>query len=111
RQNRSARPAAPRIRRRRRVRQWYASCARPHGMQDVLPSSAGLRRRRHRALPPKTVMPMQNTSAGATAITVQPTGAGLGADISGVDLSRPLDRETFAAIEKAWLDHIVLRFR
>jgi taurine dioxygenase len=54
---------------------------------------------------------MHDTSAGPSAITVRPTGAGLGADISGVDLSRPIDRETFAAIEKAWLDNLVLRFR
>lgn len=45
------------------------------------------------------------------AINVQRTDGGLGADVSGIDLSRPLDRETFAAIEKAWLDNVVLRFR
>ncbi len=42
---------------------------------------------------------------------LEPTGAGLGADISGVDLSRPIDEPTFRAIEAAWLDHVVLRFR
>jgi taurine dioxygenase len=46
-----------------------------------------------------------------TAISVQRTDGGLGADISGVDLSLPLGREEFAAIEKAWLDNVVLRFR
>ncbi len=37
--------------------------------------------------------------------------AALGADIEGVDLSRPLDDAVFAAIEQAWMAHQVLRFR
>lgn len=41
---------------------------------------------------------------------IQPTGAALGADVHGVDLSKPLDEATFAAIEKAWAEHLVLRF-
>ncbi len=44
-------------------------------------------------------------------VTVIPTGAALGADIAGVDLSRPLDEATFKAIEAAWHQHLVLRFR
>jgi taurine dioxygenase len=44
-------------------------------------------------------------------ISVRPTGAALGADVEGVDLSRPLAPETAAAIRSAWLDHLVLRFR
>jgi taurine dioxygenase len=44
-------------------------------------------------------------------ITVEPTGAALGADVGGVDLARPLDAATFAAIEAAWHQHLVLRFR
>jgi taurine dioxygenase len=43
--------------------------------------------------------------------TVMPTGAALGADIGGVDLRQPLDDAAFAAIERAWMDHLVLRFR
>jgi taurine dioxygenase len=35
----------------------------------------------------------------------------LGAEVSGVDLSRPLAPETFAEIRTAWLEHLVLRFR
>jgi alpha-ketoglutarate-dependent taurine dioxygenase len=35
----------------------------------------------------------------------------LGAEVSGVDLSQPLPARTFAEIRKAWLDHLVLRFR
>jgi taurine dioxygenase len=44
-------------------------------------------------------------------VTVRPTGAALGADIEGVDLSRALAPETVAAIKQAWCDHLVLRFR
>ena len=35
----------------------------------------------------------------------------LGAEVGGVDLSRPIDAATFAAIRQAWLEHAVLRFR
>src|SRR5712664_1977472 len=44
-------------------------------------------------------------------IQVQKLGRALGAEVAGVDLSRPLAAETFAEIRKAWLDHLVLRFR
>jgi taurine dioxygenase len=44
-------------------------------------------------------------------ITVKPTGAALGADVAGVDLARPMDDATFRAIESAWHQHLVLRFR
>jgi hypothetical protein len=40
-----------------------------------------------------------------------PTGAALGAEIRGVDLARPNDDETFAAIERAYNDHAVIFFR
>ena len=48
---------------------------------------------------------------GAKRVTVIPTGAALGADIAGLDLSRPLDEKTFKAVESAWHQHLVLRFR
>ena len=35
----------------------------------------------------------------------------LGAEIRGVDLARPIDDETFAAIERAYDDHAVIFFR
>jgi taurine dioxygenase len=41
---------------------------------------------------------------------VVPTGAGLGAEIRGVDL-RHLGDDAFAAIRRAWLDNLVLLFR
>ena len=44
------------------------------------------------------------------AITVTPTGAALGAEIDGVDLRRVSEGD-FAAIHRAWLDHLVLLFR
>jgi taurine dioxygenase len=43
-------------------------------------------------------------------MTISPTGAVLGADIGGVDV-RTLGDADFAEIHKAWLDHLVLRFR
>lgn len=42
---------------------------------------------------------------------IVPTGAVLGAEIRGVDLSRPLDDATFAAIDRAYNDHGVIFFR
>ena len=44
-------------------------------------------------------------------IEVRPTGAALGADIEGVDLSCGLSADMVDAIRKAWADHLVLRFR
>ncbi len=48
---------------------------------------------------------------GSKHITVIPNGAALAADIVGVDLSQPLDAATFKAVEAAWHQHLVLRFR
>jgi len=44
-------------------------------------------------------------------ITIEPVAGALGAEISGVDLSRPLDAETVATIRRALLDHLVIFFR
>ncbi len=44
------------------------------------------------------------------AIHVRPTGGALGADVEGVDLRHLTDGD-FAIIRRAWLDHMVLRFR
>ena len=44
-------------------------------------------------------------------IEIIPTGAALGAEIRGVDLARPIDDETFAAIECAYDNHAVIFFR
>ena len=44
-------------------------------------------------------------------IEVRPIATALGAEIHGVDISRPLDDETVAAIRRALLDHLVIFFR
>jgi taurine dioxygenase len=44
-------------------------------------------------------------------VKISPTGAALGAEISGVDLARHLDDASFAAIERAYSDHGVIFFR
>ena len=44
-------------------------------------------------------------------LDVRPTGSALGADIIGVDLSRPLTSAEFGAIHAAWMARLVLRFR
>ncbi len=44
-------------------------------------------------------------------LEIVPLGKALGAEIRGVDLSRPLDPATVAAIRAAWRDHLVLLFR
>ena len=53
---------------------------------------------------------MNKIGAGVS-IEVVPTGGALGADVVGLDISRPIDNATFAAVYKAWNDHLVLRFR
>lgn len=44
-------------------------------------------------------------------IKVIPSGKALGADVTGVDLSKDLDDASFKAILDAWSQHLVLRFR
>jgi taurine dioxygenase len=44
-------------------------------------------------------------------IDVKPVAGACGADVSGVDLSKDLDNETFAELHQAFLDHQVLFFR
>ena len=43
-------------------------------------------------------------------ITVTPSGAALGATVTGVDFSKALEPGTIAAIRAAWLEHLVLAF-
>lgn len=45
------------------------------------------------------------------AIEIVPTGAAVGAEIRGVDLSRPVDDQSFAAVERAYNAHGVIFFR
>jgi taurine dioxygenase len=44
-------------------------------------------------------------------VEVQPIAGALGAEISGVDLSKELADGTVAAIRRAWLEHLVVFFR
>jgi taurine dioxygenase len=44
-------------------------------------------------------------------IGISPLSGTFGAELSGVDLSKPLDDETFAEIRRAWLDYKVIFFR
>lgn len=44
-------------------------------------------------------------------LTIRPLTAGFGAEIEGIDLSRPLDDATAAAIRRTWIDKGVLLFR
>jgi len=43
-------------------------------------------------------------------IWIQSTGGALGADVYGVDLSRPVSDAAFGKIAEAWGEHLVLRF-
>jgi taurine dioxygenase len=45
------------------------------------------------------------------AIGIHPVAGALGAEVSGLDLARPLDDATVAALRQAWLEHLVLFFR
>jgi len=44
-------------------------------------------------------------------ITVSPIAGSLGAEIGGVDCTKPLDEEVFAEVHRAWLENIVIYFR
>ena len=44
-------------------------------------------------------------------IGIRPSSGALGAEISSVDLSRPLDNDVFAEIQQAFYDHLVIFFR
>jgi taurine dioxygenase len=44
-------------------------------------------------------------------LRIQPIAGALGAEISGVDLSKDLSDETVADLRRAWLDHLVVFFR
>jgi taurine dioxygenase len=55
---------------------------------------------------------MSGSAAAAITDRIQviPTGAALAAEVRGVDLRR-IDDSAFAAIHRAWLDHLVVLFR
>ncbi len=45
------------------------------------------------------------------ALTITPLAPALGAEVSGIDLRRPIDGATLAELRSAWAEHLVLRFR
>lgn len=49
--------------------------------------------------------------ARTNGLTITPVAGALGAEVGGVDLSRPLDEATAAALRAALVDHLVLMFR
>ena len=49
-----------------------------------------------------------NTVAG---MTIRPTGAAVGAEVLGVDLSQPIPPDVAEALKRAWAEHLVLLFR
>ena len=54
---------------------------------------------------------MAGRTAQKSAVQIVASRAALGAEVRGVDLSRPLDDATLAAINQAWDEHLVLVFR
>ena len=54
---------------------------------------------------------MSDTVAQRAGITIQPVTPTIGAEVSGVDLGRPLDDATFDAIHGALIEHQVIFFR
>jgi len=43
-------------------------------------------------------------------LKVSKIGEAFGAEISGIDLSRPIGQDEFTDMRAAWLEHLVLRF-
>ena len=44
-------------------------------------------------------------------IGIHPVSGALGAEVTGVDLTKPLDDQAAGVLRRAWLDHLVLFFR
>ncbi len=53
----------------------------------------------------------QRTSGPYHHIKVRPITAALGAEVSGIDLSQPIDQASLAEVRQALLDHLVICFR
>ncbi|MDA0656913.1 MAG: TauD/TfdA family dioxygenase [Proteobacteria bacterium] len=52
-----------------------------------------------------------STNSPYERITVSPIAGSLGAEIGNVDISKPLDKETFDEVHRAWLENNLLVFR
>jgi taurine dioxygenase len=53
---------------------------------------------------------MSQAALKSEAIRVRPNPSGFGAEIAGLDLSKPLPPATLAAVKQAWADHAVVWF-
>jgi alpha-ketoglutarate-dependent taurine dioxygenase len=53
---------------------------------------------------------MAPQAAQANRVHVRPLHPGLGAAVTGIDLRRPVDAESFRAVHDAWMAHLVLVF-
>ncbi|KAF3996468.1 TauD/TfdA dioxygenase family protein [Glaciimonas immobilis] len=51
---------------------------------------------------------VQTTSQGK--LTVRPLGSALGAEVLGIDMRQPLDKETLQQVRDIWSEHLVLVF-
>jgi taurine dioxygenase len=58
-----------------------------------------------------SLSPAAATRPSTSAVQVRPLSPAIGAEIIGVDLSRPLEDATFARILDAWHQHLVILFR
>jgi taurine dioxygenase len=67
--------------------------------------------RREADAKPQRMRPMQDTIEVTSKIEVTPLSPACGAEIGGVDLSKPLSAHEVAAIKDAWGKHLVLVFR
>lgn len=53
---------------------------------------------------------MPQAASQASSLRIRKRHPLIGAEVTGVDLSQPLDDETFRAINEAWLEHLLLIF-
>ncbi|MGI9413378.1 MAG: TauD/TfdA dioxygenase family protein, partial [Hyphomicrobiales bacterium] len=54
---------------------------------------------------------LPRAQAGAGHITVRPITGTMGAELVGLDLSRPLSPDELSAVKSAFAEHLVLVFR
>ncbi|CAN1507656.1 TauD Probable taurine catabolism dioxygenase [Burkholderiaceae bacterium] len=54
---------------------------------------------------------MNQVAASRHSIKITPLDGALGANVEGIDFSTPLNEADREALEQAWTDHLVLRFR
>ena len=52
-----------------------------------------------------------SSASPPTSLVIEPVAGALGAELSGVDLAKPLAPDMAAAMRRAWLDHGVIFFR